>query len=97
MKIRLRLFGDLPKYFGRERLEMDLAEGATLRELWDSIFSECGDLIPQEYWDSSSGRFSRSVMVICQGVEITGNDCALSDGEELFFLPPMVGGACLIH
>ena len=92
MIVRLRLFGVLENYLGGKRVEVQLPEAATLRQLWDALDARFGDSLPAEYWDRERKRFRRAVAVMISDVEVEDDTYTLSDQQEIFLLPPMVGG-----
>ncbi|MGD2158075.1 MAG: MoaD/ThiS family protein [Anaerolineales bacterium] len=92
MIVRLRLFGVLENYLGGKKVEIQLPEAATLRQLWDAIDIRFGDSLPAEYWDRERKRFQRAVTVMISDVEVEDDMHPLSDQQEIFLLPPMIGG-----
>lgn len=80
MKIKLTVFARLTDYFERER-ELELGAGATIRDAMDVLAGEVAA--------------ARPVLDSCRaalGEEFVALDTALSEGVELFLLPPSSGG-----
>jgi molybdopterin converting factor small subunit len=92
MIVRLRLFGVLENHLGGKQVEVSLPESATLRQLWAALDARFGDSLPAEYWDREQKRFRRAVSVVISGAEVGEDTFVLSDQQEIFLLPPMVGG-----
>ncbi len=84
MKIKVRFFSILKDVAGRESIELELPEGAKLRDLLEKIYSLYPDL------EKISGE---EVGVIAL---LNGNygrlDDELGDGDEVALVPPASGG-----
>ncbi len=92
MIVRLRVFGPFEKYFGRARLEVELASGARMRDLWDAIDVRWGQNLPPEFWDSKEKHFRGPVTVRTQNTDVYDGDMPLSDGQEVWLLVVLGGG-----
>jgi sulfur-carrier protein len=81
MRIAVRLGSGLSRLAGRSRLELDLADGATVGDLLDRVAGDRPEL--------SSGM--PSVLTVVRGSQVAG-DRVLSEGEEVALLIPIAGG-----
>jgi molybdopterin converting factor subunit 1 len=83
MVVTVRLFAMLREQAGRGSLEMELADGATVREALDAIGERHGleELI------------ARMPVVTAVNREYVGAESRLSEGDELALIPPVSGGA----
>ena len=81
MKIQLLLFGSLRESVGQSRLEVELADGATvaIRRGWLAERSEIVEKL--------GGRLAASI-----NMEVADPDDVLEDGDEVAILPPVAGG-----
>jgi molybdopterin converting factor subunit 1 len=82
MFVHVRLFAMLRERAGREQVEVELPEGATVREAIDAVAGEhgLGDL------------FSRMRVVMAVNREYASEDTSLSEADELALIPPVSGG-----
>ena len=81
MKVRVRLFASLREAVGQERLELDLAEGARVEGAWAALVER----------HPSLGARRASLMAAVNRRYAAFED-ALSNGDELVFIPPVSGG-----
>lgn len=81
MQVRVRLFASLREAVGRERLSLELPDGASVEEAWRRLAAEHPGLEPRR--SSLSAAVNRCY---------TAFDSALRDGDELAFIPPVSGG-----
>ena len=81
MRVTVRLFARLRDIAGASELERELPDGATAGALWDTLAGEHSDL----------GRYRDSVSTAINA-EYARMDHALTDGDEVAFLPPVSGG-----
>jgi molybdopterin converting factor small subunit len=81
MRIAVRLGSGLSRLAGRSRLELELADGATVGDLLERVASDRPEL----------GSGMPSVLTVVRGSQVTG-DRVLSDGEEVALLIPIAGG-----
>jgi molybdopterin converting factor subunit 1 len=82
MQVRVRLFASLRESVGRERLELELPDGASVEEAWRSLASRHPAL--EVLRPSLAAAVNRSY---------AGFDAPLADGDEVAFIPPVSGGA----
>jgi len=81
MRIAVRLGSGLSRLAGRSRLEVDLADGATVGDLLDRVAGDRPEL----------GAGLPSVLTVVRGTQVAG-DRVLSDGDEVALLIPIAGG-----
>jgi molybdopterin synthase catalytic subunit len=81
MKIQLLLFGSLRESVGESRLEVELADGATVATLRDWL-AERSEIV-----EKLGDRLAASI-----NMEVADPDGVLEDGDEVAFLPPVAGG-----
>ena len=77
MLVRVRLFAALRERAGRDELELELPEGARVRDALESVADVAGGL--------------RVVMAVNR--EYADEDAPLRAGDELALIPPVSGGA----
>jgi len=77
--VTVLLFADLRLTAGRDRLELDLPERATVRSAADRLERELG-----------SGRLSGVMCAVNE--RYAGPATVLSEGDVVAFLPPVSGG-----
>ena len=81
MRVTVRLFARLRDITGSDELHRELPDGSTARVLWDGLAAEHPELA--RYRDAISTAINE---------EYSKMDHALSDGDEVAFLPPVSGG-----
>ncbi len=81
MKIQLLLFGSLRESVGESRLEVELADGATVATL-RTWLAERSEIV-----EKLGDRLAASI-----NMEVADADDVLEDGDEVAFLPPVAGG-----
>ena len=81
MKIDVQFYAQLRDLVGIRGLEVDLSEGATVRELLDQIYAKQPALRSHD----------RSIL-IGAGVEFVDRNYKLKEGEEISIMPPVQGG-----
>src|SRR4051794_10308641 len=77
MRVTVRLFAQLRERAGRDALELELPEGARVRDALAAV-GELADGLP---------------VVMAVNREYAGDDTALAPGDELALVPPVSGGA----
>ena len=92
MTVLLRAFGLLKRYLGEERQEIELAEGATLKDLMDTIDSRWGRALPPHVWDSVHKQFHGSVIIMLNNKAVKALNTPLADNQEVLLLKAVVGG-----
>jgi molybdopterin converting factor subunit 1 len=79
--VTVRLFARLRDLAGAAELARDVPAGTTIGALWRALVAEYPDLAQYERVISSA-----------RNAEYARMDQALSDGDEVAFLPPVSGG-----
>ncbi len=92
MMLRLRIFGSLEKYFGSACLEIELPDGAKLRDLLDYVDAHWGDKLPPQFWDAEAKRFRGPVLIMTQDADVYDDALPLSDQQEILLLMILGGG-----
>ena len=82
MRVTIRLFARLREIAGTGELVLDLAAPATIGAVWAELASRYDELAP----------YAASVSA-ARNQEYARMDTAVSDGDEIAFLPPVSGGA----
>ena len=82
MQIKVRLFAGYREAVGARVITVEVAEGATLADVWQLLAAQYEGLRP----------FSASV-VGAVNAEYATLDAVLEAGDEVAFLPPVAGGA----
>lgn len=81
MRVTIRLFARLRDIVGRSELEEELPEPATIADAWKRLVERRPEL----------SAYASSVSC-ARNEEYARWDVALSDGDEIAFLPPVSGG-----
>lgn len=81
MKIRVQFYAQLRDLVGVNQFDIELAEGATVRELLKKIYSQLPAL-----------RAHDKSILISSGVEFVDRNYKLNPGEEIAIMPPVQGG-----
>jgi molybdopterin converting factor subunit 1 len=81
MRVTVRLFARLSDIAGASELARDVAAGATIGDVWHQLTGEFPEL----------ARYERSISSAVNA-DYARMDRAISDGDEVAFLPPVSGG-----
>ena len=81
MKIRVQFYAQLRDLIGMHQLDVDLAEGATVRDLLEKIYAQQPAL-----------RLHDKSILVGAGLEFVDRDYKLKPGEEIAIMPPVQGG-----
>ena len=81
MKIHVQFYAQLRDLVGMRELDVDLPEGATVRDLLQKIYAQQPALRPHD----------KSIL-IGAGVEFVDRNYELKPGEEISIMPPVQGG-----
>jgi molybdopterin converting factor subunit 1 len=81
VRVHVRLFASLREAVGRERLELDLEEGATAEAAWDRLVQAHPGLAAR-----------RASLAVAVNRAYQAFDAPLSAGDEVVFIPPISGG-----
>jgi len=82
MRCTVRLFAQQRQVAGWRRRDLDVPDGATVRDAWDRLVMDVPALAP----GGGSVRFARNA-------EYVDDDEPLADGDELAIIPPVAGGS----
>jgi MoaE-MoaD fusion protein len=81
MKIHVQFYAQLRDLVGMRELDLDVAEGATVRDLLEEIYAQQPAL-----------RSHDKSILIGAGVEFVDRNYELQPGEEIAIMPPVQGG-----
>jgi len=81
MKVRVQFYAQLRDLVGIRELELELPEGATVRELLGEIYAQQPALLAHD----------KSIL-IGAGLEFVDRNYKLNPGEEIAIMPPVQGG-----
>jgi MoaD family protein len=81
MKLRVRFYAHLRDLIGRHDVDVQIAEGATVRDLLNQIYAQHPELRAHD----------RSTL-IGVGLEFVNRNYKLSPGEQISIMPPVQGG-----
>lgn len=81
MNVRLLYFATFRDVAGRDAEERQVADGARVRDLWTELVAEMPGL-------AATGAMPPAAI----NRTYTGPETALSEGDEVAFLPPVAGG-----
>ena len=81
MNMRVQFYAQLRELIGIHELELELPEGATVRELLEQIYEQKPALRAQD----------KSILVGA-GLEFVDRNYQLKPGEEIAIMPPVQGG-----
>jgi MoaE-MoaD fusion protein len=87
MRVSVRLFAVLRELAGRDSLELELADGATVADAIEALRSEPGLGEP----------LTRMSVALAVNREYAAPETALETGDELALVPPVSGGAGDVH
>ena len=81
MKIHVQFYAQLRDLIGMRELDVDVVEGATVRDLLEQIYAKQPAL-----------RSHDKSILIGAGVEFVDRNHKLKPGEEIAIMPPVQGG-----
>ena len=81
MKVRVKFYAQLRDLVGNCDAELELPEGATVRELLEKIYAQRPAL-----------RAHDKSILIGAGLEFVDRNYKLNSGEEIAIMPPVQGG-----
>jgi len=81
MKVRVQFYAQLRELVGIRELELDLPQGATVRELLERIYTQKPAL-----------RAHDNSILIGAGLEFVDRNYKPNAGEEIAIMPPVQGG-----
>ncbi len=92
MLIHLRMNGVLKDHFGAERVEVPLADGATLKDLLAAVGKRWGGVLPSYLWDKVARCFRGPVVLMIENTAVSNPETPLHDGLEIALFKVLVGG-----
>jgi molybdopterin converting factor subunit 1 len=81
MRVRILYFGILKDVMGREREELELAEGSSVETVLTRMKAHAGS--PEGVWES---------IAVAVNQEYVRSTALLQNGDEVALLPPVSGG-----
>ena len=81
MKVRVKFYAQLHDLIGIHELELELRQGATVRQLLDEVYAQQPAL-----------RAHDKSILVGAGVEFVDRNYKLNPGEEIAIMPPVQGG-----
>jgi molybdopterin converting factor small subunit len=81
MNVRVKFYAQLRELVGIHDLELELSQGATVRELLEKIYAQKPGL-----------RAHDKSILIGAGLEFVDRDYKPNPGEEIAIMPPVQGG-----
>jgi MoaD family protein len=81
MKVRVQFYAQLRDLAGTREQDLNLPEGATVRDLLNEIYAQQPSL-----------RAHDKSILVGVGVEFADRDYKLKPGEEISIMPPVQGG-----
>jgi MoaD family protein len=81
MKVRVQFYAQLRDVVGIRQLELDVPEGATVR-----------DLLEQVYGERPALRAHDKSILVGASLEFVDRNYKLNSGEEIAIMPPVQGG-----
>jgi MoaD family protein len=81
MKVRVQFYAQLRELIGVHELELEVPQGATVRELLERIYAQ----------EPTLRTHDKSVL-IGAGLEFVDRNYTLNPGEEIAIMPPVQGG-----
>ena len=81
MKVRVQFYAQLRELVGIDELDLEIPDGATVRELLEKIYAQKPAL-----------RAHDKSILIGAGLEFVNRNYKLNPGEEIAIMPPVQGG-----
>jgi sulfur carrier protein ThiS len=94
MKVFFKSIADLRDYFGREPVELELPEGATLFNLLDEIAVRWGPGLPKYLWDAEKNQFRGPIVLLVNKKVYLDHSMPLIEGQEITAMKAIAGGSC---
>jgi molybdopterin converting factor small subunit len=95
VSVKIVLMGELKRWAGTEEVEVELAEGSTVRTLTQRLLTLCGDAFARRVL-TKEGVLQPHIAVFINGVQmgrLEGNQTVLTGGRvEMMLLPTYEGG-----
>jgi hypothetical protein len=92
MKIIFRSIAGLRDYFGREPVELEPPEDATLQTVIETIGVRWGSELPAYMWDHSKTQFRGPILLLIDRKVPSDSNVPLRNGQEVTVMKALVGG-----
>ena len=92
MRITFVSVADLREYFGREPVNLELPDDATVDSLLQVIAQRWGSQLPAYMWDSNRCIFRGPVLLLVNQKVVLDHSTALRDGQEVTVMHALAGG-----
>ncbi len=95
VSVKARAIMGLAEVFGCREQTVTLPDGARVADLFARLEAKYGKRFAEVCYGCASGPLTARLQVLVNGrniVFLEGLDTRLSDGDDVFFLPPAMGG-----
>lgn len=92
MTVRVHVKGELREPFGGDRVDLDLADGATLGDLLAAVGERWGRSLPPYLWDREAASFRGPVVIMIDRTAVRDPKTPLHDGQDISLFKVLVGG-----
>ena len=92
MRIALKVFGTLRKYFDSHTQQLDVKEGAKISDIYSMLENQTTGIAEELF---NEGKVKPQFIVLVNGRRIDlldGTETALAEGDEISIFPPVAGG-----
>ena len=77
MTVKVRFFASLIERFGKREAELDVGDGMSVAEVWDSVTNQAP---------------LRDKVMMAVNMDYCDAEHTVRDGDEVAFFPPITGG-----
>jgi len=92
MHVLLKATGMFTRYLGKEPIQVELEDQATLRDLFGHIDRFLADRFPEYLWNPEKRRFRGPVVISIDNKVTTDHAVRLEEGQEIQVIKTVVGG-----
>jgi hypothetical protein len=92
VRITFVAVADLREYFGREPVELQLPDEATLYSVLELIAQRWGPQLPAYMWDGARQRFRGPILLLVDKKVQLDHSTRLCDGQEVTVMHALAGG-----
>ena len=92
MHVYLKAIGMFTQYLGKEPIQVELEDQATLRDLFGHIDRCLTDRFPEYLWNPEKRRFRGPVVISIDKKVTTDLAVQLEEGQEIQVIKAFVGG-----